>query len=531
MIVNRHGLDLHGVRESHAVHWNLSVPVLTEHVVRRREGLLAANGAVVARTGSRTGRSPKDKFVVRDTETESAVEWGPTNAPITAESFDRLHAAVINHYRDRELFVVDAWAGADPQLRMPIRVVTEFAWHALFARQLFRHPTREERESMRPEFTILSAPRLHPNPGEEMGLNSEVFVVINFSKKLVLIGGTHYAGETKKSIFTVLNFLLPARNVFPMHCSANVGPGGDVALFFGLSGTGKTTLSADPQRRLIGDDEHGWSDRGVFNFEGGCYAKCIRLSQESEPEIFGAVRFGAVLENVVMDPHSREPDYDDGSVTENTRAAYPLEYIANAVPDGFVNAHPKAVVFLTADAFGVLPPVSRLTTPQAMYHFLSGYTAKVAGTEAGMGNEPQATFSSCFGAPFLPRPPMAYAKLLAERVEKHKANCWLVNTGWSGGPFGVGKRMKLGYTRAMLRAALSGKLAEVPSKPDPVFGVLVPQSCPDVPENVLQPRNTWKSASDYDAKARDLANRFISNFKKFANVSPEVAGAGPKTGG
>ncbi len=525
---SKHGLDLHGLQQTGPVHWNLAAPLLSEHAIRRNEGQLAANGALVALTGARTGRSPKDKFIVRDSITDSTVEWGTTNVPMTPEHFDKLHSAIAKHFVDRELFVVDAWAGADPQLQMPIRVVAEFAWHALFCRQLFRRPAPAERDSMRPEFTILAAPRCNPGDLKAVGLNSEVFVVINFTNKLVLIGGTHYAGEMKKSIFSILNFLLPDKQVFPMHCSANVGPGGDSALYFGLSGTGKTTLSADPQRRLIGDDEHGWSDRGIFNFEGGCYAKCIKLSEKSEPEIFRAIRFGAVLENVVMAPDTREPNYDDGSLTENTRVAYPLEYIANAVPEGFVNIHPKAVVFLTADAFGVLPPIARLTTPQAMYHFLSGYTAKVAGTEAGMGNEPQATFSSCFGAPFLPRPPMAYARLLAERVEKHRANCWLLNTGWSGGPFGVGQRMKLDYTRAMLRAALSGKLAEVPSKPDPIFGVLVPQSCPDVPENVLQPRSTWKSANDYDTKACDLANRFIANFKKFAGVSLEVAAAGPK---
>ncbi len=530
MIVNRYGLENHGIRESHAVHWNIAMTVMVEQAIRRGEGQLAANGALVVRTGSRTGRSPKDKFIVRDATTDSSIDWGSTNVPIEPDVFDRLHARIVRHFRDRELFVIDAWAGADPHVRMPIRVVTEFAWHALFARQLFRKPSRPERESMTPEFTVLSAPLCLTEPGEETGLHSDVFVIINFSKKLVLVGGTQYAGEIKKSIFSILNYLLPQQGIFPMHCSANVGPENDTALFFGLSGTGKTTLSADATRRLIGDDEHGWTDRGIFNFEGGCYAKCIRLSPKSEPQIFKALKFGTVLENVVMDPHSREPDYDDGSVTENSRAAYPIDFIDNAVPEGLVNAHPKAVVFLTCDAFGVLPPVSRLTTQQAMYHFLSGYTAKVAGTEAGMGNEPQATFSTCFGAPFMPRTPMTYAKLLAERVEKHRSRCWLINTGWSGGGVGVGSRMKLDYTRAVVNAALSGKLDEAPCKADPIFGVLVPQSCPDVPANILQPKSTWKSGSEYDAKARDLAGRFATNFRKFAGVSAEVAAAGPKVG-
>lgn len=530
MIVNRYGLEHHGITESHAVHWNLAVTVLIEQALRRGEGQLASNGALVVRTGSRTGRSPKDKFLVRDAETQDTVDWGATNVPMLPDAFDRLHNKITQHFRDRELFVVDAWAGADPELRMPIRVVTEFAWHALFARQLFRKPSRAEREQMVPAFTVLSAPNLLLEPGEDTGHKSDVFIVVSFARRMVLIGGTQYAGEIKKSIFSVLNYLLPGRNVFPMHCSANVGRDGDVALFFGLSGTGKTTLSADPERRLIGDDEHGWSDRGIFNFEGGCYAKCIRLSPATEPQIYSALRFGSVLENVVMDPHSRTPDYDDGSITENTRAAYSIDFIPNAVPEGMVASHPRAVVFLTCDAFGVLPPVARLTTAQAMYHFLSGYTAKVAGTEAGMGSEPQATFSTCFGAPFLPRAPMVYAKLLAERVEKHRARCWIVNTGWTGGPFGVGRRMPLDATRHLVRAVLDGSLDDAPAKPDPVFGFHVPQRCPEVPAEMLNPRSTWKSAADYDARAHDLAGRFVSNFRKFSGASPEVMAAAPRIG-
>jgi phosphoenolpyruvate carboxykinase (ATP) len=527
MIVNPHGLEHHGIKKTRRAHWNLSVPALVEHTLRREEGVLTHRGALVVGTGARTGRSPKDKFTVKDDTTRETIEWGPVNRPITAEAFDRVHAKIAAYIAEREPYVIDAWAGADPQWRLPIRVVCELPWHALFAKQLFRRPPAEEVARLVPEFVVLAAPGCKAD-GDADGVHSEAFVLVNFERKMVLIGGTYYAGEIKKSIFMVMNHILPERGVFPMHCSANVGADGDTALFFGLSGTGKTTLSADPDRRLIGDDEHGWSDRGVFNFEGGCYAKCIRLSPKHEPQIYAALRFGAVLENVVIDENTRVPDYDDGSITENTRAAYPLEYIDNAVEEGLVQSHPRAVIFLTCDAFGVLPPVSRLSTPQAMYHFLSGYTAKVAGTEAGMGDEPQATFSTGFGAPFLPRPPMVYAKMLAERMESHRSRCYLINTGWSGGPYGVGSRIRLEYTRAMVRATLSGALDNVPSAPDPIFGVQVPKTCPGVPAEILDARSTWKDRDAYAAKAADLARLFQDNIRKFAGISAEVAAAGPK---
>ncbi len=527
MIVNAHGLEHHGLADAVEVRWNLSVPTLIEQSIRRGEGMLTRSGALCVRTGQRTGRSPRDKYIVRDAQTENHVEWGPVNAPLTAEVFDQLHRKITGYLAARELFVVDAWAGADLRWGMPIRVVAELAWHALFARQLFRRPDPAEIAKNVPQFTILFAPLCPITPDDGLA-NSRACIAVSFARGLVLIAGTQYAGESKKSIFSILNYLLPERGVFPMHCSANVGPQGDVALFFGLSGTGKTTLSADPDRRLIGDDEHGWSDTGVFNFEGGCYAKCIRLSAESEPQIFNAVRFGAVLENVVVDPRTRVPDYDDGSITENTRVAYPVEFIDNAILEGQVASHPKAILFLACDAFGVLPPLSRLNTEQAMYHFLSGYTAKLAGTEAGVGSEPQATFSTCFGAPFLPRSPTVYAKLLAERIKKHKARCYLVNTGWSGGPFGVGSRIRLAYTRAMVNAALSGALEGVEMRPDAVFGVGVPTACPGVPAEILRPRDTWKNPADYDARAADLAGRFRTSFKKFGDAPSEVAAAGPR---
>ncbi len=440
------------------VHRNLHPAPLVEAALRRGESVLAARGSLVAETGKRTGRSPKDKFTVKDAITADKVAWGSANQPFPPEKFDALYERVLDYLKGKELFVQDLFSGADPKYQLPIQVINEYAWHNLFVRQLFIRPTPEELQTHKPEFTIVSAPGFRADPTRD-GTNSEVFVLVNFSKKLVLIGGTEYAGEMKKSIFGVMNFVLPQRNVFPMHCSANIGADGVAALFFGLSGTGKTTLSADPSRRLIGDDEHGWSATGVFNFEGGCYAKCIRLSQENEPQIWNALGFGSVLENVMLDPVTRIPDYDDESKTENTRAAYPVEFIDNAVIPGF-GGHPKNVVFLTADAFGVLPPVSKLTPEQAMFHFMSGYTAKVAGTEAGV-TEPQATFSTCFGAPFMPLPPKVYAEMLGQRLREHDAQCWLVNTGWQGGPYGVGKRMSLPYTRAMVNALVEGKLADV----------------------------------------------------------------------
>ncbi|MGB7555443.1 MAG: phosphoenolpyruvate carboxykinase (ATP), partial [Candidatus Korobacteraceae bacterium] len=490
------------------VHRNLYPALLVEAALRRGEAELAARGSLVAVTGKRTGRSPKDKFTVEDAVTKNKIAWGSANQPISSDKFDALYERVLDYLKGKELFVQDLYCGADPKYRLPIQVINQYAWHNLFVRQLFIRPTSEELKTHKPEFTIVSAPGFKADPQRD-GTNSEVFILINFSKKLVLIGGTEYAGEMKKSIFGIMNFLLPDRNVFPMHCSANIGADGVTALFFGLSGTGKTTLSADPSRRLIGDDEHGWSATGVFNFEGGCYAKCIRLSPENEPQIYNALGFGSVLENVVLDPITRIPDYDDDSKTENTRAAYPVEFIDNAVIPGF-GGHPKNVVFLTADAFGVLPPVSKLTPEQAMYHFMSGYTAKVAGTEAGV-TEPQATFSTCFGAPFMPLPPKVYAEMLGRRLREHKAQCWLVNTGWQGGGYGVGKRMSLPYTRAMVDALVEGKLANVEFEIEPAFGLSIPKSCPGVPPELLKPRNSWKDKVAYDKMAADLSARFAKN--------------------
>jgi phosphoenolpyruvate carboxykinase (ATP) len=510
--------------EQDKVHRNLFPAPLAEAALRRGEAELAARGSLVAETGKRTGRSPKDKFTIKDAVTESKVAWGPSNQPFPPDKFDALYERVLDYLKGKELFVQDLFSGADPKYRMPIQVIGEYAWHSLFVRQLFIRPTSEELKVHKPEFTILSAPGFKADPRRD-GTNSEVFILINFSKKVVLIGGTEYAGEMKKSIFGVMNFILPERNVFPMHCSANIGADGVTALFFGLSGTGKTTLSADPSRRLIGDDEHGWSATGVFNFEGGCYAKCIRLSAENEPQIYNALHFGSVLENVVLDPVTRIPDYDDDSKTENTRAAYPVEYIHNATIPGF-GGHPKNVVFLTADAFGVLPPVSKLTPEQAMYHFISGYTAKVAGTEAGV-TEPQATFSTCFGAPFMPLPPKVYAEMLGRRLREHSAQCWLVNTGWQGGPYGIGKRMSLPYTRAMVDALVEGKLANVEFEIEPAFGLSVPKSCPGVPAELLKPRNSWQDKAAYDKMAADLSARFAKNFEQF-DAPPEVKAAGPK---
>lgn len=522
---SRSGLEQHGIRNVNATYWNLGAPALIEHAITRREGHLAADGAFVVRTGQFTGRSPKDKFLVRDEITDHNVNWGSVNQPITEAKFDRIYSKLQTFWQGHDVYVQDCFVGADREYGLPVRVITQYAWHSLFARQLFIRPEPGELDNHEPQFTIFFAPEFQPDPAED-GTNSETCIALSFKKRAVLICGTSYAGEMKKSAFTILNYLLPERGVFPMHCSANQGPAGDVALFFGLSGTGKTTLSADPSRRLIGDDEHGWSDNGVFNFEGGCYAKCIRLSKEQEPQIWNAIRFGTVLENVVMDVETRQLDFNSEAITENTRAAYPLDFIDNAqLPS--VGGHPANVVFLTADAFGVLPPISRLTPPQAMFHFLSGYTAKVAGTERGLGKEPQATFSECFGAPFLPRPAAAYASLLGEKLRRHNAACWLVNTGWVGGPYGVGNRMKLAYTRAMLNAALAGQLHDVPTVPHPVFQVSVPQSCPGVPANVLDARGLWSDKNAYDHAVKDLAGRFNKNFQKFTGVAREILEAAP----
>lgn len=492
------------------LHHDLSVASLVEQAILNGEAQLASNGALVARTGQYTGRSPKDKFVVRRAEYESLIDWGAVNQPMSPEAFDRLLLRVSAYLSNRPLYVQDCYAGADPRYRLSVRVITEQAWHNLFAKQLFIRPHCDEQARFKPNFTVLHAPGFKTDPKVD-GTRSEVVVALDFTRRIVLIAGTAYAGEIKKSIFTVMNFLLPLQGVFPMHCSANVGAAGDVALFFGLSGTGKTSLSADPERRLIGDDEHGWSDAGVFNFEGGCYAKCIRLSREHEPQIWDAIRFGSVVENVVVDPVTREPNYDDATITENTRAAYPLDYIDGAALPS-VGAHPSHIFFLAADAFGVLPPISRLSIEQAMDMFLLGYTAKVAGTERGV-KDPEATFSACFGAPFLPMPPARYGQMLAEKLSQHKAQVWLVNTGWTGGAFGVGQRIPIRYTRAMIRAALHGALNQVGYRTDPIFRLETPISVPDVPDELLAPRSTWRDQAAYDAQARQLAERMQEQLK------------------
>jgi phosphoenolpyruvate carboxykinase (ATP) len=508
------------------VHSNTPVVQLIESAIRRGEGRLAANGALVAYTGSRTGRSPKDKFTVDDATTHSLVAWGGVNQPFAPERFEALLERVVEHLSGRERFVQDLYCGADPAYRLSIRIISEYAWHALFVRQLFVRPEAAELAAHTAEFTVIAAPEFEAVP-ERDGTRSGAFILADFTRRIILIGGTKYAGEMKKSIFGVMNFLVPQRDVLPMHCSANVGADGVTALFFGLSGTGKTTLSADPARRLIGDDEHGWSATGIFNFEGGCYAKCVDLSEEKEPQIYHAIRFGSVLENVVLDPATSEPDYADIRFTENTRAAYPVGYIENSIVPG-VGGHPRNVMFLAADAFGVLPPIARLTPEQAMYHFLSGYTAKLAGTEAGMGSDPEPEFSACFGAPFLPLAPKVYAEMLGRRLKQHGAACWLVNTGWSGGKFGVGRRMSIKVSRALVHAALNGGLDRVEFVTEPAFGLHIPVSCPDVPAEVLNPRNAWADKAAYDRTAADLASRFEANFKKF-DAPEAVRAAGPKT--
>jgi phosphoenolpyruvate carboxykinase (ATP) len=489
----------------------LSAAELVEHAVARREGALTDLGALSALTGSRTGRSPKDKFTARDPGVADQLDWS-ANQPMDPAAFARLRDLVRAYLQNRDLFVFDGFACADPRHRLPIRVVTEKAWHSLFARCLFLRPTEADLAGFAPEWTILHACDFKADPARD-GTRSEVCVAISYEQKLVVACGTHYAGEIKKAVFTVLNYLLPQRGVFPMHCSANVGAGGDVALFFGLSGTGKTTLSADPDRRLIGDDEHGWGDDGVFNVEGGCYAKTIRLSAAGEPQIYNALRFGCVLENVPVDPVTRAPDFDSERYTENTRAAYPVDFIPNCELSG-VGGHPRNVFFLTCDAFGVLPPVAKLTPDQAVEYFLCGYTAKVAGTEAGV-TEPTPEFSTCFAKPFLPLPPKRYAAMLKEKLGRHRVPVWLVNTGWSGGPPGVGSRMKLAFTRAMLRAALTGQLDGVAFAADPVFGLAVPATCPGVPDGVLRPREAWADPAAYDRAAKELAERFKAEFRKY----------------
>ncbi len=516
-----------GFRNLNQIYWQLHTPQLYEQALRRQEGFISHMGPIVVHTGDQTGRSPKDKFVVREASTESDIWWGSVNQSFEQEQFENMLRKVLAYFQGKNVFVQNVFAGADPEYRLPVRVITEMAWHSLFARNMFILPQPAELESFEPEFTVIHAPNFHAIP-EEDGTRSSIFILLNFARKLVLVGGSHYTGEIKKGIFTILNYLLPRQGVLPMHCSANEGNNGETALFFGLSGTGKTTLSSDPTRKLIGDDEHGWDDKGVFNFEGGCYAKVIRLSAEGEPEIYETTRmFGTILENVVMDMNTRRVDLDDETYTENTRASYPIKSVPNAKSSG-VGGHPRHILFLTADAFGVMPPLARLTPEQAMYHFLSGYTAKVAGTERGMGSEPTATFSTCFGAPFLPLHPKVYADLLHEKLARHKAGVWLVNTGWTGGPYGAGRRMALAHTRAIVHAILDGKLAGVETRQEPFFGLRVPVHVPGVPDEVLDPRATWSDPAAYDAKARDLVSRFLKNFEQFeGQVSPEVIAAGP----
>jgi phosphoenolpyruvate carboxykinase (ATP) len=517
--------ELRSLTEGPHVHRNLSTPQLVETAIARGEASLASNGALVALTGARTGRSPHDKFTVADEQTENRIDWGKVNQKFSPDKFQALLNRVISHMAERDLYVMDLYAGADTTYRLPITVVCEYAWHALFVKQLFVRPELKDLAHHVAEFTVIAAPEFEAVP-ERDGTKSGTFILADFTRKIILIGGTKYAGEMKKSIFGVMNYLLPSRDVFPMHCSANIGANDETALFFGLSGTGKTTLSADPERRLIGDDEHGWSPDGVFNFEGGCYAKCVDLSEEKEPQIYHAIRFGSVLENVVIDPKTSEPDYSDIRYTENTRAAYPIEFIANAVIPG-VGGHPKNVLFLAADAFGVLPPIARLTPEQAMYHFLSGYTAKLAGTEAGLGSEPVPEFSACFGSPFLPLAPKVYAEMLGNRLRQHNAQCWLLNTGWTGGAFGTGKRMSLKNTRAMVHAALDGRLAAVDYITEDAFGLSIPTSCPGVPSELLHPRNAWADKAAYDAQAKLLAAKFEENFRKF-DAPENVRAAGPR---
>jgi len=525
-VQSKFGLDRHGLCPIKAVYWNLSPTELIECAIRRGEGQLTKDGPIVVVTQPHTGRSPNDKYIVREPSSENDIWWAK-NGVLSEAQFDELHRRTLAYLNGHDLFVRDLYACADPANRLHVRLIDEMAWTNLFADNLFIRPPASDLRDFEPDFTLLHAPELKADPAIDK-TRTETVITINFARKIILIVGTRYAGEIKKSIFTILNYLLPKKNVLSMHCSANIGQDGDTALFFGLSGTGKTTLSADPQRGLIGDDEHGWGDDGVFNFEGGCYAKVIKLSAEAEPEIYSTTRrFGTVLENVVIDPDTRSLLLDLETITENTRAAYPIEFIGNAVIPG-LGGHPKNVMFLTADAFGVLPPISKLAPQQALYHFLSGYTAKLAGTERGV-TEPQATFSTCFGAPFLPLHPTVYTKMLGEKLAKHRTQVWLVNTGWNGGPYGVGSRMKIAYTRAMVRAALNGDLDNVPTELDPIFGLPIPIACPGVPAEVLNPRNTWVDQDAYDQKAHELAALFGRNFEQFkAQVTRDVITAGPR---
>jgi phosphoenolpyruvate carboxykinase (ATP) len=522
------GLENHGLSNIHTAYWNLFPPALVEQIILRREGDLANLGAVVVNTGQHTGRSPNDKYVVRNNnQADDEIWWGKINQPISPQKFERIFIKMAAYLQKRDVFIQDMQAGAYPDHHLKIRIISDKAWSSLFARDLFIRLPHERLFTHVPEFTVIQCPEFLADPVED-GTNSSTFIVLNFERKLVLIGGTAYAGEIKKSIFSVMNYLLPRKGVLSMHCSANLGPQSDVALFFGLSGTGKTTLSSDPDRRLIGDDEHGWGENGIFNFEGGCYAKTIHLRPNLEPLIWEATRkFGTVLENVVFDPETRQVDFDSDSLTENTRAAYPIDFVPNHVTEGYAG-HPDNIFFLSADAFGVLPPIARLTPDQAMYYFLSGYTSKLAGTEKGIGSEPQATFSTCFGSPFLPLFPRVYSGLLGEKIARYQSKVWLVNTGWTGGPYGVGERIKLPYTRAMIRAALLGQLEKVTHRKDRHFGLMIPQHCPGVPDEVLDPELTWPDKAAYHIQAINLVSRFEKNFAQFENyVPPELVLAGP----
>lgn len=522
------GLENLGFRNLNNEYWNLSVPTLYEEVIFRREGSLSHQGPIVVNTGKHTARAANDKFVVKESSSEDKVWWGQYNRPFSVDKFNMVLYRLQGFLQGRDLFVQDCYGGADPNYRLPVRIITEYAWHSLFAKSMFLEvPNPDDLRKFVPEFTVISVPSFRALP-EIDGTLTPTFILLNFDQRLCIIGGSGYAGEIKKSVFTVLNYLLPLQGIMTMHCSANIGKGGDTSLFFGLSGTGKTTLSADPNRRLIGDDEHGWSDEGVFNFENGCYAKVISLSASAEPQIYACTRkFGTILENVIFDPVTRLLDLDDDDRTENTRAAYPLEFIDNAVPEK-MGGHPKNVIMLTCDASGVMPPIAKLSPEQAMYHFISGYTSKVAGTEIGLGKEPEQTFSACFGAPFMVHHPYYYAEMLKNKILKHGATCWLVNTGWTGGPYGIGKRMSIHHTRALLNAALDGKLLEVEYTVDPVFGFAVPKSCEGVPERVLDPVKTWDDPFAYQDKYLQLASLFIENFKKFRDGCPaEIVNAGP----
>ena len=524
-------LSNHGISNLRLAYWNLPTEALYEEAIFRNEGSTVAGGPFVAHTGKHTARSANDKFVVRHVDSENNIWWGVYNRPFDGEKFELLYDRMLGFLQGRDVFVQDVYGGADEKYRLPVRIVTELAWHSHFVRNMFILPgSLEEYKRFVPEFTIIAMPSFKGMPSVD-GTGSDTFICLNFERKLAIIGNTAYAGEIKKSVFTILNYLLPLEGVLSMHCSANVNPENtdDVALFFGLSGTGKTTLSADPTRSLIGDDEHGWSDDGVFNFEGGCYAKVIGLSESAEPEIYATTRkFGTILENVPFDPITRLIDLDDESLTENTRASYPLELIANAVPEKKAG-HPKNIILLTCDASGVMPPIARLSTDQALYQFISGYTSKIAGTEVGLGKEPEITFSACFGGPFMVHHPYKYAELLKRKIERYGVQCWLVNTGWVGGPYGIGKRISIRHTRALLNAALTGKLNDVTYKKDPIFGFEVPEHCPDVPDDVLSPSSSWHDKKEYDRRYSDLAMRFKQNFGKFEDGTPqEVLEAGPK---